>query len=123
MASLLVVSGQNAGDFYLLREGPVVLGRGDRCPIQIVDGSVSRRHLRIRPDGGGSYRAEDLGSANGTWVNDRRADGPAPLNDGDIVRIGGTEIMFSAIDFADAETAFQHYRRRGETPKSTIIRE
>jgi pSer/pThr/pTyr-binding forkhead associated (FHA) protein len=124
MASLLVVSGKNAGDFYLLRDDPVVVGRGDRCPIQIVDEAVSRRHLRVRPDGEpGAYAVEDLESANGTWVNDRRIDAPAALSDGDILRLGGTEIMYSAIDFADAETAFQHYRKRGETPKSTILRD
>ena len=124
MASLLVVTGANAGDFYLLGRRAVVVGRSDRCPIQIVDGAVSRRHLRVRPDhAAGSYGAEDLQSANGTWVNDRRISEPTALGDGDIVRIGGTEIMFSAIDFTDAETAFQHYRRRGEGGKSTIIRE
>lgn len=123
MASLLVVSGNNAGDFYLLREHPVVVGRGDRCPIQIVDESVSRRHLRLRPQGDGVYQVEDLQSANGTWINDRRIEQPQVLADGDILRLGGAELMFSAIDFADAETAFQHYRKRGEGAKSTIIRD
>ena len=124
MASLLVVTGDNEGDFYLLGRRAVVVGRGDRCPIQIVDEAVSRRHLSVRPDrASGSYRAEDLASANGTWVNDQRIAEPLALADGDLLRIGGTEIMFSAIDFADAETAFQHYRTRGETPKGTIIRE
>ena len=123
MASLLVVSGTNSGDFYLLGRNAVVLGRGDRCPIQIVDAAVSRRHLRLRPAGEPeAYLAEDLESANGTWVNDRRIGEPTALADGDIVRIGDTEFMFSAIDFADAETAFQHYRKRGEGAKSTIIR-
>jgi len=72
MASLLVISGSTAGDYYLLGQDPVVIGRDDGSPIQIVDEAVSRRHLRISPDGDGSYAAEDLASANGTYVNDIR---------------------------------------------------
>ena len=123
VASLLVISGPTAGDYYLLGRDPVVIGRDEGSPIQIVDEAVSRKHLRIRPDGDRSYAAEDLASANGTYVNDVRISEARPLADGDIVRLGSTELMFSAIDFADGETAFQHYRKHGEREKSTIIRE
>ncbi len=123
MASLLIVSGSSAGDYYLLRRQTVVIGRDDGCPIQIVDEAVSRRHLRIRHDDAADcYFAEDLDSANGTCVNDTPVDQPHALTDGDVLRVGTTDLMFSAIDFADGETAFQHYRRRGEGGKSTIIR-
>ena len=64
---------------------------------------------------------QDLRSANGTLVNDRPVAGWTALEDGDIIRIGGTDLMFSAVDFADGETAFQHFRQRGEHHKSTII--
>jgi len=121
MASLLVISGSTAGDYYLLGRDPVVIGRDESSPIQIVDEAVSRRHLRISPGGDGSYSAEDLASANGTFVNDIRIDTARSLADGDVVRIGSTELMFSAVDFADGETAFQHYRQHGERDKSTII--
>jgi pSer/pThr/pTyr-binding forkhead associated (FHA) protein len=123
MASLLIVSGSSAGDYFLLGRSDVVIGRDDGCPIQIVDDAVSRRHLHIRHEGTGDrYVAEDLNSANGTRVNDESVDQPHVLSDGDILHVGATEIMFCSIDFADRETAFQHYRRRGEGEKSTIIR-
>ena len=123
MASLLVVSGSCSGDYYLLRHRAVVIGRDDTCPIQIVDDTVSRHHVEIRrEDGDGPYRVRDMGSANGTQINDEPLETEQPLTDGDIIRIGTTELMFSAIDFADGETAFQHYRQRGEGTKSTIIR-
>jgi len=122
MASLLVISGSTAGDYYLLGNDPVVLGRDEDSPIQIVDEAVSRKHLRISPDGDRSYAAEDLASANGTFINDIRIGEIRPLADGDVLRLGTTELMFSAIDFADGETAFQHYRQHGERDKSTIIR-
>jgi pSer/pThr/pTyr-binding forkhead associated (FHA) protein len=122
MASLLVISGSTAGDYYLLGQDPVVIGRDEDSPIQIVDEAVSRKHLRISPDGDESYHAEDLDSANGTFVNDMPIGKSHPLGDGDVLRLGTTELMFSAIDFADGETAFQHYRQHGERDKSTIIR-
>jgi pSer/pThr/pTyr-binding forkhead associated (FHA) protein len=123
MASVLIVSGSSEGDFYLLGRAPVTVGRGDGCHIQIVDDSVSRRHLQIRrgPQAG-AYVAQDLESANGTLVNERPITEETPLADGDVIGIGQTELMFSSVDFADRETAFQHYRRRGEGGKSTIIR-
>ena len=61
-------------------------------------------------------------SANGTLVNDRKLADDRPLADGDILMIGESELMFSAIDFTDRDTAFEHYRQRGERSKSTIIR-
>ncbi len=123
MASLLIVSGSSSGDYYLLGRSEVVIGRDDGCPIQILDEAVSRRHLQIRHDGPGDrYLAKDLDSANGTRVNDKPVDQPHVLTDGDLLQVGTTEIMFCSIDFADRETAFQHYRRRGEGAKSTIIR-
>ncbi len=122
MASLLVITGSTAGDYYLLGQDAVVIGRDEGSPIQIVDEAVSRQHLRISSDGDRSYAAEDLASANGTYVNDVRIDEARPLADGDVVRLGSTELMFSAIDFADGETAFQHYRQHGERDKTTIIR-
>ena len=122
MASILVVSGPSQGDYYLLGKQTMVIGRDDTCPIQIVDDLVSRRHAQINTQPGrGTYRMLDLGSANGTFLNDQPITEGVLLDDGDIIRIGETELMFSAIDFADGETAFQHYRKKGEGSKSTII--
>ena len=122
MASILVVSGPSQGDYYLLGRQAMVIGRDDTCPIQIVDDLVSRRHAQINTQPGrGTYRLLDLGSANGTFLNDQPLTEGVLLDDGDIIRIGETDLMFSAIDFADGETAFQHYRKKGEGSKSTII--
>lgn len=56
---------------------------------------VSRQHARIMADAGG-YFIEDLGSANGTFLNDRRlpAGVPTRLRNGDRVRIGKTQVNF-----------------------------
>jgi pSer/pThr/pTyr-binding forkhead associated (FHA) protein len=53
---------------------------------------VSRRHAEVVLDGRG-YVVRDLGSNNGTFVNDQRVD-ETKLNDGDVVRLGLTYLTF-----------------------------
>ncbi len=123
MASILVVTGPNQGDYYPLGNRTIVVGRDEGCPIQIVDERVSRKHVQIRFDqADGRYRALDMKSGNGTVVNDRRISEAVNLADGDVIAIGVSELMFMAVDFPDRETAFEHYRKRGERTKSTVIR-
>jgi predicted component of type VI protein secretion system len=65
-----------------------VIGR-EGVEIVLADPEVSRRHAAIRVQGD-SVSIEDLGSTNGTFVNDRRIQGTVALNDGDTVRFGNT---------------------------------
>ena len=123
MASILVVTGPNQGDYYPLGHRTIVVGRDEGCPIQIVDERVSRKHVQIRFDQADDrYHALDMKSGNGTVVNDRRISEAVSLADGDVIAIGVSELMFMAVDFPDRETAFEHYRKRGERTKSTVIR-
>jgi RND superfamily putative drug exporter len=55
------------------------------------DLELSRRHANVW-DAGGTPMIEDLGSSNGTFVNDRRIDGPTALHPGDTIRIGTTTL-------------------------------
>ena len=65
-----------------------VIGR-EGTDIVVADPEVSRRHAAIREHDGG-IAIEDLGSTNGTYVNDQKVQGTRPLNDGDSVRFGNT---------------------------------
>ena len=65
-----------------------VIGR-EGTDIVLADPEVSRRHAAIRAHGEG-IAIEDLGSTNGTYVNDQRVQGTQPLSDGDTVRLGNT---------------------------------
>ena len=71
---------------------PVVLGRDAGCDIPIDDPSTSRRHARISPSDAG-YVVEDLGSKNGTLVNDVACK-PIPLRSGDRVLMGSVLAVY-----------------------------
>jgi predicted component of type VI protein secretion system len=77
-----------------------VIGR-EGTDIVLADPEVSRRHAAIRAHGDG-IAIEDLGSTNGTYVNDQRVQGTRPLSDGDTVRLGNTVWRVRAAAAAEA---------------------
>ena len=86
---LEIVEGPQAGRQVPLDQ-VVDIGREPNLPIHLdEDTQVSRRHARIAVQGG-QVVAEDLGSTNGTYVNDQPINSPRALNPGDKVRIGLT---------------------------------
>jgi DNA-binding winged helix-turn-helix (wHTH) protein len=76
-----------------LQPGENVLGRAEEATVRIATPEVSRRHARIVIAEEGAT-IEDLGSKNGTFVGERRLEGPAPLRDGDRFRLGGQLLLF-----------------------------
>ena len=102
-------TGSAMGTRYPLREKPLVAGRGDDCDVRITDNSVSRRHAKIEfaPD---AYYVSDLGSTNGTFVNDRPLDGATALHDGDYLRVGNCIYRYLAGGNIEAEYHEEIYR-------------
>jgi diguanylate cyclase (GGDEF)-like protein len=86
----------------------VTIGRGADCAVHIEDHSVSRKHARIDPTPLG-FVASDLGSTNGTFVNDRPIS-KHPLNDGDYLRVGNCIYRFLAGGNVEAEYHEEIYR-------------
>jgi hypothetical protein len=84
--------GHTPGMEYDIGEG-AVLGRGDQAEIRLEDPFASSRHARLLRQGG-VIVLEDLGSTNGTYLNEELLSGPAPLHRGDRVRIGDSEFTF-----------------------------
>jgi hypothetical protein len=72
--------------------GGATLGRGD-VEVVLEDPFASSRHARIDPQGG-AVVLEDLGSTNGTYLNEELVRGPQPLHAGDRVRIGDSVFRF-----------------------------
>ena len=68
------------------------LGRANRSDFILDAALVSRVHCRLTTDARGDLIVEDLDSTNGTFVNDRRVNGRAPLSAGDRLRVGRVEL-------------------------------
>ena len=99
-ACLVVLSGSNVGEMYRLEKDQVVIGRGDKVDLRLVDDGISREHVRISKDEG-RIVLEDLGSTNGTYCNGQRVE-RHPLTEGDKILIGSTTILkFSYQDRLD----------------------
>ncbi|MCI0398652.1 MAG: FHA domain-containing protein [Chloroflexi bacterium] len=86
-ARLIVEEGPNPGQEFILIEFPVVVGRASSADVAIADQRISREHARLSYVNG-HYQIEDLGSSNGTFVNDVRLDTRQPLQDGDRISLG-----------------------------------
>jgi pSer/pThr/pTyr-binding forkhead associated (FHA) protein len=72
------------------------IGRLAACEVAVTwDTEVSRAHALLEQVGG-AWTVEDRGSSNGTLVNTARINGPHVLRDGDVVRVGRTQLIFHA---------------------------
>jgi len=83
--------GHEAGTAYEIPDG-ATLGRGE-VEIQLEDPFASARHARITRQGH-VLVIEDLGSTNGTYLNEEPLNGPQPLHPGDRIRIGDSEFSY-----------------------------
>lgn len=120
MASLFVVSRGNRVDYYPLGERTNVVGRDESVPIQVVDRRVSRKHMQIRFDRQTQcYYAIDMKSRNGVLINGRKINEETILADGDQIRVGDAEMLFTLKDFPDRENALHHFKIAGERKFST----
>jgi hypothetical protein len=84
--------GHDPGMIYDL-DGDLVLGRGERAEIRLQDPFASSRHARVYEQGN-VVVLEDLGSTNGTYLNEELLQSARPLHPGDRVRIGDSEFTF-----------------------------
>jgi pSer/pThr/pTyr-binding forkhead associated (FHA) protein len=122
MASIIITSGEQKGEYLPLGRRTNVIGRAEALPIQILDDMVSRKHLRIRYDEKtGEHVAEDMNSKHGVFINNRKLTALTVLKEGDEIRIGQTTLMFSENDFEDRQSALEHYKKVGERQRPTMI--
>jgi signal transduction histidine kinase len=87
---VVVLSGEMAGTEFALREGVNRLGRRGTNDICIpLDPRISRNHAEVRL-ANGEWLLDDIGSVNGTFVEQRRIHAPTPIQPGEQFRIGRT---------------------------------
>ena len=81
---------------FELNSSQLTIGRGRQNDIALAhDDYVSARHARLEPRQDGVW-VQDLGSTNGTFLNGTRLERPRRLTQGDIVRIGETDLRYEA---------------------------
>ena len=108
-ACLVQYSGSKLGKRYPLTENTSICGRSPTVQIVISEASVSRQHAQF-VQVGDAYVVEDMGSSNGTFVNDAPTNGQMKLRDGDIVRLGTVLLKFFAQDNVDSIMHDKIYR-------------
>lgn len=122
MASIIVATGPQKGDYYPLGRRTNVVGRDEALPIQILDDRASRKHMRICFDADkDQYYAADMNSKHGVFINGSKITDEAVLKDGDYITLGKTSLLFTPKDFTDRESALSHFKKVGERERPTQI--
>ena len=89
--TLVVTAGPLTGTKITLGDQPILIGRADDSTLVLTDDFASSRHARLT-NRGGSWYVEDLGSTNGTYLDQQRVQGPMLVQPGQVIRIGQTAL-------------------------------
>jgi len=95
------------------------IGRLPQCDLYLPIGGVSRNHAQIVKTTDGIWMIEDLGSKNGTQVNDRRLSRPQELHDGDLVCLGNFSLLVMLTN--PHQQSCTKYVTSGENGQQTAI--
>lgn len=112
MTELVIQTGKHQGKKINLAGLDCFIGRHESCKIRIASGDVSKQHCRLKHKKGGVH-AKDMGSRNGTFVNDKILDKEVLLQPGDLLRIGPMIFLVS-----EAKTASEPPAEASESPAS-----
>lgn len=129
--TLEIVDGPDKGKRKRFKGVRMVLGRAKGIDVELSDQSVSRRHVELVM-GEGGVLLRDLGSGNGTKVNDERVD-ERPLQHGDVIAIGKTRIRLvdeqkqieelrAAVEAKEAEAKKKKEEAAAAAKKATAAR-
>lgn len=99
-------------------KGSYLIGRSEECDVVLASGRCSRQHARLVVTDEGAT-LEDLGSANGTFVNGHRISGPHSLADGDFVVVGGELGLDVSFELEEPDAP----PRAGPSPSSPALEE
>lgn len=105
---LIYPPGPTMGKKFSLDGDEIVIGRGGDCDIQIDRDSVSRRHARLYRTAD-TWEVEDLGSTNGSYINDVPVD-RSPLRDSDFLKVGAAIFKFLSGDGVESSYHEEIYR-------------
>jgi pSer/pThr/pTyr-binding forkhead associated (FHA) protein len=99
---LVVLGGAHAGKEIRVRRARFIIGRSKECQLRPGCNLVSRRHCAIVHDDG-RLIIEDLGSTNGTFVNDEKVEAPRELKQADRLGVGTMEFEVRLFENVESE--------------------
>ena len=111
---LVLQSGAGAGTEYPLEKDELYLGRDQNNDLVVNDPEVSRRHARLSLEGN-TYKLEDLGSTNGTFIRGQRLAGPVLLRPGEVITLGEKVVLRFEMSSSDANATV--IAQRGTIPQ------
>jgi pSer/pThr/pTyr-binding forkhead associated (FHA) protein len=116
---LVIEQGELAGQDFPLQQPTIVIGREPSCDIALQEHLVSRQHARLQQSPQG-WMLTDLGSTNGTFVNERQisAGEATPLKPGDRITIGNTILVLQGEASQPAPVA---QGRRAAIPRPALL--
>lgn len=107
---LVLYSGADAGQRFDLEPGTQIIGRLPEAQVRIDGAGISRQHAELLV-GAAQVLLTDLGSANGTLVNEARIQEPVTLNDGDLIRVSNVVLRFHTRNSLDLLLHDRIYRQ------------
>lgn len=90
---LVIATGRHQGKSIRLKRSPFIIGRQRDCHLRAMSPEVSRQHCVLEIDGE-HVRVKDLGSTNGTLVNNKKITGTQELHDRDVLVVGPLTLRF-----------------------------
>ena len=118
MPQVKVKNGPNKGQVFKVRRESITIGRDPTCTIQIMDKGASRKHAEIFRVGEMCF-IKDLGSRNGTFVNDGKITDEL-LREGDRIQIGGTTLTVEESAKVEGDTAMVEFAADDAPAGATI---
>ena len=121
MPMLIVTDGPaRTQKFSLEGNRLTMIGRDAACTFQIIDPTLSRQHLQLRLADDGRHVAIDFTSSNGVFINGQRISHETPLADGDVITLGNSSLVYCTSDDADAQAAYDAWKKIGQAHQRTI---
>jgi len=111
---LVVLKGRSAAQRIPLMEEVTTLGRQDGCELTVRSSQVSRRHCQLF-EKKGLLLVKDLGSSNGTFVNEEKVEDQRVLEPGDILSLGPIQFRVESAEAPEVAGASEESPKPGDT--------
>lgn len=109
---LMILDGEQMGQRWAIQQESYVVGRGGECDLVLPERQVSREHIRIYYEDD-RYYLTDLGSKNGTWVNETQIENETiQLRDGDEISIAMAVTMIFVGSESTVPVLLEQMRRQ-----------